>query len=46
MSIGVALSSPIAAFIVHKMPAEKLRWLIALTAILLGIITLIRHLLV
>ncbi|RLI37091.1 hypothetical protein DRO66_04465 [Candidatus Bathyarchaeota archaeon] len=46
MSIGVALSSPIAAFIVHKMPAEKLRWLIALTAILLGVITLIRLLLV
>ena len=46
MSIGVALSSPIAAFIVHKMPAEKLRWLISLTAILLGVITLIRLLLV
>jgi uncharacterized membrane protein YfcA len=46
MSIGVAFSSPIAAFIVHKMPAEKLRWLIAVTAIVLGVITLVRPFLV
>lgn len=42
MTIGVALASPLAAYIVHKMPGEKLRWLIAITAILLGIIILIR----
>jgi uncharacterized membrane protein YfcA len=42
MAIGVALASPLAAFIVHKMPTEKLRWLIAVTAILLGILILIR----
>jgi len=42
MTIGVALAAPLAAFIVHKMPGEKLRWLIALAAILLGISTLIR----
>jgi uncharacterized membrane protein YfcA len=42
MGIGVALASPLAAFIVHKMPGEKLRWLIATTAILLGISILIR----
>lgn len=42
MVIGVAFSAPLAAYIVHKMPGEKLRWLIALTAIVLGISTLLR----
>lgn len=42
MTIGVALAAPLAAFIVHKIPSKKLRWLIALTTILLGISTLIR----
>lgn len=40
--IGVTFASPLAAYIVHKMPGEKLRWLIAITAILLGIIILLR----
>jgi len=42
MTIGVALAAPLAAFIVHKVPGEKLRWLIASAAILLGFSTLIR----
>jgi uncharacterized membrane protein YfcA len=44
ITIGVALASPLAAYIVHKMPGGKLRWLIAITAISLGILTLIRSL--
>jgi uncharacterized membrane protein YfcA len=42
MVIGVAFASPLAAFIVHKMPSDKLRLLIAITAVLLGILILIR----
>lgn len=42
MMLGVALASPLAAYIVHKLPGEKLRWLIAVTAIILGASTLVR----
>jgi uncharacterized membrane protein YfcA len=42
VSTGVAVASPLAAFIVKRSSGENLRWMIALTAILLGLFTLIR----
>jgi uncharacterized membrane protein YfcA len=42
MMLGVALASPLAAYIVHKLPSEKLRGLIAVTAIILGASTLLQ----
>lgn len=42
MSIGVALSAPVAAFFVHRIDSKRLRSLIALVAILLGTSTLVR----
>jgi uncharacterized membrane protein YfcA len=42
MMVGVALASPLAAYIVNKLPGEKLRWLIAVTAIILGASTLLQ----
>lgn len=42
MSIGVALSAPVAAYFVHKIDSKKLRSLIAFVAILLGTSTLVR----
>jgi uncharacterized membrane protein YfcA len=42
MVTGVAFSSPLAAYIVHRMPGEKLRWMIGLTAIVLGSSILLR----
>lgn len=42
VSVGVIFASPIAAFFVHKISSEKLRPLIAITAIILGISTLVK----
>jgi uncharacterized membrane protein YfcA len=41
LSIGVALSTPLAALIVHKFESKKLRTGIALATVVLGILTLI-----
>lgn len=40
--IGALISTPLAAFTVHKLPVRSLRLLIALLAITLGIVTLAR----
>jgi uncharacterized membrane protein YfcA len=40
--VGAVVSTPCAAFTVHKLPARSLRFLIALLAITLGIVTLVR----
>jgi len=39
---GVSIASPLAAVIVKRSSGEKLRWMIAFTAILIGFFTLIR----
>ena len=41
LSIGVALSTPLAALVVHKFESKKLRTGIALTTVVLGILTLL-----
>jgi uncharacterized membrane protein YfcA len=41
LSIGVALSTPLAALIVHKFESKKLRTGIALATVVLGILTLV-----
>ncbi|MFN4217751.1 MAG: sulfite exporter TauE/SafE family protein [Candidatus Bipolaricaulia bacterium] len=40
--LGAVVSTPLAAFTVHKIPARSLRFLIALLAITLGIVTLVQ----
>ena len=42
VSVGAAFSSPVAAWFVHKVPANKLRPMIGVMAVLLGIFTLIK----
>ena len=42
VSIGVALSSPVAAWFVHKVPSEKLRPMIGVMAVILGLFTLVK----
>lgn len=41
LSIGVILSTPLAAFLVHKFDSRKLRMAIAFVIVLLGILTLL-----
>jgi uncharacterized membrane protein YfcA len=41
LSIGVALSTPLAALVVHKFESKKLRTGIALATVVLGILTLV-----
>ncbi|MCX8103561.1 MAG: sulfite exporter TauE/SafE family protein [Candidatus Bipolaricaulota bacterium] len=40
--VGAVVSTPLAAFTVHKLPVRTLKMLIALLAITLGIVTLVR----
>lgn len=40
--VGAVISAPLAAFTVHKLPMRSLRFLIAILAIMLGIVTLVR----
>ena len=40
LSIGVVLSTPLAAFIVHKFESRKLRTAIAIVTVVLGVVTL------
>lgn len=41
ISIGVILSTPLAAFLVHKVESRKLRTAIAMVTVLLGVLTLL-----
>jgi uncharacterized membrane protein YfcA len=40
LSIGVVLSTPLAAFVVHKFESRKLRTAIAIVTVVLGVVTL------
>jgi len=40
LSIGVVLSTPLAAFVVHKFESRKLRTTIAIVTVVLGVVTL------
>ena len=40
LSIGVVLSTPLAAFLVHKFESRKLRTVIAIVTVVLGVVTL------
>ena len=41
LSIGVVLSTPLAAFVVHKFESGKLRTAIAIVTVILGVVTLL-----
>ena len=42
ISLGAAFSAPVAAWFVHKVPSDKLRPMIGISAVILGLFTLVK----